>query len=180
MHARIALPAFEALGPEGREVYDQILSSRGNIDGPFLAWLHSPKLASEAQALGAFCRFGTSLTPPESEMLILIVATHFRCGAEWDIHAPIARGAGLTDTMIAAIAAGSISEDLEMRADRLARCAWSLLRDNAIPEEIFAPARDALGIPALVEAVGVIGYYSLVAMTLNAFAMAPDARTDTI
>lgn len=178
MQARIPLPAVDTLGPEGRAVYEQILSSRGNLDGPFLAWLHSPGLAREAQALGAFCRFGTSLPPIESEMLILIVATHFCCEAEWAIHAPIAREAGLSEAMIAGIAAGGTCADLDERADLLARCAWSLLRHNRIPEAIFAPAQEVLGTPALVEAVAIIGYYSFVAMTLNTFAMMPDTGMD--
>jgi len=178
MKARITLPSVETLSPEGREVHDRILASRGSIDGPFLAWLHSPALARDAQALGAFCRFGTSLPPFESEMLILIVATHFRCEAEWAIHAPIARDAGLTEEMLAGIAAGGISVGLDERADLLARCAWSLLRHNEIPDATFAPARDLLGVPTLVEAVAVVGYYSFVAMTLNAFAMLPEARTE--
>lgn len=175
MQARITLPNLETLSPEGREIHDRIFASRGSIDGPFLAWLHSPGLAREAQALGAFCRFGTSLPPFESEMLILIVATHFRCEAEWAIHAPIACAAGLTEEMLAGIAAGGLAVGLDERADLLSRCAWSLLRHNEIPDAIFAPARDMLGVPTLVEAVALIGYYSLVAMTLNAFAMLPDA-----
>jgi len=179
MQARIPLPAVDALGPEGRAVHDQILASRGSIDGPFLAWLHSPGLAREAQALGAFCRFGTSLPSIESEMLILIVATHFRCEAEWAIHAPIAREAGLSEAMIAGIAAGGTGAEIDERAGLLARCAWSLLRHNRIPEAIFAPALDVLGTPALVEAVAIVGYYSFVAMTLNAFAMMPDTGAET-
>jgi 4-carboxymuconolactone decarboxylase len=44
-----------------------------------------------------------------------------------------------------------------------------LLRHNAISRATFARARDGLGDQEFVETVGVIGYYSFVAMTLNAF-----------
>lgn len=38
-----------------RAVLKDILAGpRGNLDGPFLAWIHSPELANHAQRLGAF------------------------------------------------------------------------------------------------------------------------------
>jgi 4-carboxymuconolactone decarboxylase len=175
MKARIPLPSPETLSPEGRQIYDAIRATRGNVDGPFLAWLHSPDLAQHAQALGAFCRFGTSLSARESELLILVVANHLECRAEWMIHAPIAAAAGVPAEVIDAIADGRLAGDLSDREHALAECARSLLASNSIPEAILDHAVKTVGLTGVVEAVGLIGYYALVAMTLNAFEMIPDA-----
>jgi 4-carboxymuconolactone decarboxylase len=51
-----------SLTPEQRRVYDAILNGpRGIVEGPLRVWVNSPGLADKAQALGAFCRYGTSL-----------------------------------------------------------------------------------------------------------------------
>ena len=58
------LPAFDraAATPAQLAVLDEILSGpRGNLAGPFLAWIASPELAEHAQRLGAFCRYRTGL-----------------------------------------------------------------------------------------------------------------------
>lgn len=65
-----------------RTVLRQIISGpRGNLDGPFLAWIHSPELADHAQRLGAFCRYGTRLEPRLTELAILLTAAWWQSQA---------------------------------------------------------------------------------------------------
>jgi 4-carboxymuconolactone decarboxylase len=45
------------------------------------------------------------------------------------------------------------------------------LQTNRVDDDGFAAAAVLFGLPVLVEVVGVLGYYALVAMTLNAFDM---------
>jgi alkylhydroperoxidase family enzyme len=79
---------------------------RGRVEGPLLAWLQSPGLAERAQALGAFCRYGTCLTPNLSELAILVTAEYWRAPFEWYAHAPIAAKAGHTAENIEALRTG--------------------------------------------------------------------------
>lgn len=177
MTSRLPLPEPEAMTPRQRAIHDSIIASRGNLDGPFLAWLHSPGLAEPAQRLGAFCRYGTSLALPESELLILVVAAHFRCEAEAQIHEPIAAAAGVAPEAIAAVARGERPTfgAGESCAARLHDLAVELLRTQRIGPERLEAARAELGEQLLVEAVGLVGYYALVALTLNAFGMRAQA-----
>ena len=63
----------EALSPEQRRIRDSISPERtGFAEGPLRVWLLSPQLADRAQALGAFCRSGTSLPLRLSELAILV------------------------------------------------------------------------------------------------------------
>jgi 4-carboxymuconolactone decarboxylase len=100
-----------ALTPEQRRVYDAILSGpRGIVEGPLRVWVNSPGLADKAQALGAFCRYGTSLEQRLSELAILTTGAHWQAGFEWAVHAPIALAAGLDPAAVEAIRTGAEPE----------------------------------------------------------------------
>ena len=173
MESRLRLPNPENMTDAQRAIHAEVLATRGNAQGPFLAWLLSPGLADPAQKLGAFCRYGTSLPLAESELLILAVAAHYRCSGEQRIHEPIALEAGVPSEVVAAIREG---RDPPLQGDRerlLFECASALLADKALPDALYRRAVAAFGEKTLVEVVGIIGYYAFVAYTLNAFEMRP-------
>ncbi len=171
MKARITLPDEPHLTPEQQRVSAAILESRRNLDGPFRAWLHSPELADLAQQLGAFCRYRTGLPLLESELLILCVAGQTRCVGEQQIHEPVARSAGLSDAIIATLRDGERAVLPNERLQLLHDVAIQLLATHRIEDPVFARALVEFGERTLVEIVGVIGYYTLTAQTLNAFDM---------
>lgn len=173
MQARLPLPDVANLTPAQRAIHDSILSTRGNLSGPFLAWLHVPGLAAPAEQLGAFCRYGTSLALVESELLILIVAQHYQCEGERLIHEPIALKAGLSATAIASLRAGDAPDLTDARQSLLWRLANTLMRDKRWPDNLYAEGLAVFGQSGMVEIVGIVGYYALTAYTLNAFEMRP-------
>src|SRR6202162_2531654 len=78
---RIPDLVLEKLSAEQRRAYDAIVAGpRGRVVGPLRVWLESPQLADHAQALGAFCRFGTSLPPRLSELAIITTGAFRRAG----------------------------------------------------------------------------------------------------
>jgi 4-carboxymuconolactone decarboxylase len=171
MQSRLHLPTPAEMTPAQRAIHDAVLRTRGNVQGPFLAWLLSPGLADPAQQLGAFCRYGTSLSLEESELLILLVAARYDCAGEQQIHEPIARKAGLADEVVAAIRARQPPPLESARLRLVAEVAGELLATSKIPDALYARAVAQLGETTLVELVGIVGYYALVAYTLNAFDM---------
>jgi 4-carboxymuconolactone decarboxylase len=171
MKSRLPLPEITGLSQEQCQIFESIRQSRGNLDGPFLAWLHSPEFAGRAEQLGAFCRYDTSLSLPESELLILCVAAHHQCIAEQQIHEPIAIGAGISAANIDRLRAEQVPEFSDQRMTTLYGVASDLLAHNRIEPNFFSQAEELFGPTCLVEIVGVIGYYALVAHTLNAFEM---------
>ncbi|MCC5971315.1 MAG: carboxymuconolactone decarboxylase family protein [Pararhodobacter sp.] len=169
-----------ALSPEQRRIHDAILSGpRGVVEGPLRVWLQSPGLADTAQALGAFCRYGTSLPPRLSELAILTTGAFWRSGFEWAVHAPIAAQAGVSDAVIAAIRTGQ--PPVFEREDEAAVHAFSqmLHSQRHVDDATYARAVACLGVPGTVELVGILGYYTLISMTINAFAVPlPDGAAD--
>jgi len=142
---------------------------RGKVQGPFHAWLRSPDLCGRAQKLGAFCRFGSSLPPRLSELVILTVARHTTCQVEWHLHEPIARGAGVANSVIEAIKTGRTPEFAREDESAVYAAVTDLLRTHRLSNEAYAGALAPLGERGVVDLVGIVGYYVLVALTLNGF-----------
>ncbi|MEY4872602.1 MAG: hypothetical protein RLZZ563_1932, partial [Pseudomonadota bacterium] len=141
------------------------------VEGPLRVWLTSPGLADTAQALGAFCRFGTSLPPRLSELAILVTGAFWTSGFEWAVHAPIAQKAGLSDAVIEAIRIGQTPDFVHEDEAIIHTFATELHRDHKVHPATYARAIAAFGEQAVVDLVGILGYYTLMSMTINAFEM---------
>ena len=153
-----------------KTVFDSILSGpRGVVEGPLRVWLQSPMLAETAQKLGAFCRYGTTLPPRLSELAIITVGAHWRSGFEWHVHAPIARRAGVDDAAIEAIRRGDEPSLIEKDDNAVYAFSRELLKSHQISDQSYAAAVAAIGVEGTVELVGVLGYFTLICMTINAF-----------
>ncbi|WP_375460646.1 carboxymuconolactone decarboxylase family protein [uncultured Enterovirga sp.] len=176
------LPDIEpdTLSPEQRRVYDAILSGpRGVVQGPLRVWVNSPDLAERAQALGAFCRYGTSLPQRLSELAIITTGAHWQAGFEWAVHAPIALQVGLDPSAVEAIRVGR--EPILDKPDEKAVYAFAseLLRQRRVSDATYRQAVEALGQIGVVDLVGVLGYYGLISMTINAFEVPlPEGEAD--
>ena len=174
------LPAFDAANasPEQKAVLDEILTGpRGNLNGPFLGWIHSPELAQHAQRLGAFCRYNTGLPLRLSELAILVTAARWQAQAEWYIHYPIARNAGVPDALAEAIRSGRQPAFDDADDALIYAFATELYDTKRVSDATYARAVERFGAPVTVNLVGLLGYYALVAMTLNVFGMRANGQT---
>lgn len=169
-----------ALTDEQRRVHDAILSGpRGIVEGPLRVWLMNPGLADRAQALGAYCRYGTALPPELSELAIIMVGAHWRAGFEWAVHAPIALKAGVAPEVVEAVRRGERPAGLAPAAQAVFDVTDEMLRTKFVSDQTFARAGAVLGQTALIDLVGVLGYYTLICMTINAFAVPlPEGAAD--
>lgn len=107
----------------------------------------------------------------ESELLILCVAAQYQCLGEQQIHEPIAIKAGLSIQAIDSLRAGDVPVLLDDRQRLMYRIASELMQTHRISDQIYHKGIAAFGETGMVELVVVVGYYTLVAMTLNAFEM---------
>lgn len=174
------LPAFDKAHAtaEQEAVLTEILSGpRGNLNGPFLGWIHSPDLAQHAQRLGAFCRYRTGLPLRLSELAILVTAARWRSQAEWHIHYPIALDAGVPAATAEAIRSGRQPEFDDGDDALLFAFATELYDTQRVSDPTFHRAVERFGHRVTINLVGLLGYYALVAMTLNTFDMRVDGQT---
>jgi 4-carboxymuconolactone decarboxylase len=167
-------PRFDASNatPEQKAVLDEILSGpRGNLNGPFLGWIHSPELAQQAQRLGAFCRYRTGLPLRLSELAILVTAARWQAQAEWYIHYPIALEAGVAQVDAEAIRLGRQPSFANSDDALIYAFASELYDTKRVSDATYAAAVTRFGHEVTINLVGLLGYYALVAMTLNVFDM---------
>ena len=170
------LPAIpeEELTPAQRALIDSIRSGpRGQfkMSGPFYCYLHAPALGELAQKLGAHCRFGTSLPPRLSEFAILVTARQWKSQYEWAAHAPIAEQKGVKVETIRDLRAGRTPKKAPADERAIYAFAKELYRDRRVSDPTYRQVNGLLGDAGTVELVGLLGYYALVAMTLDVFRM---------
>jgi len=155
-----------------RELRDDIFTGprgKASLTGPFAIWLHAPEFGDLAQKLGAYCRYHTALPPRLSEFAILVTARLWRAQYEWSAHAPIAQRAGVRPQTISDLCAGR--RPRAAPADELALYDFikELYRTKRVSQRTFGNVSALLGDAAMVEFVGLLGYYALISMTLNVF-----------
>ena len=147
---------------------DAFRRARGTeIFGPFIPLLWSPDAMSRIAAVGEYLRLRSVFPPRLSEFLILITARHWTQQYEWSLHCPIAIAAGVEPAVAGAIAAGRRPPQMSGEQAILYDVCTDLLRDHEISDATYARAFAAFGEKGIVDAVAIIGYYSLLAMVLN-------------
>jgi 4-carboxymuconolactone decarboxylase len=171
---RLPMIPEDKLTAEQRALMGAIASGpRGQfkMGGPFFCYLHSPAFGELAQKLGAYLRFGTSIAPRLTEFAILTTAHHWKAQYEWAAHDPQALRAGVTRKTIEDLRNGR--EPRSAPKDERAIYAFikELYRTGRAGDRNYKAVRAIIGDAGMVELVGLLGYYSLVAMTLNVFRM---------
>ena len=154
--------------PEQREAYDEIAAGpRGALIGPFAPLLHSPELMSRVQRTGEFLRFGSTLEARLFEMSILLIAREWNQQFEWSFHQPLARRAGVPDHVIEAIGAGLRPSGMEPDEEVVWDVFTELHLTRGLSDDTFERAERIIGQVSLIELVGSLGYYTLLAMVMN-------------
>ncbi|HEY7221391.1 MAG TPA: carboxymuconolactone decarboxylase family protein [Candidatus Binatia bacterium] len=155
-----------------RDIYDQIMRVRGHMRGPFAVWLRNAELCENTLKLQEMFASRVTLERRLLELMILVSARSAGAQYAWFIHEPHALKFGISTGVIQAIR--------ERRAPEFTRDDERLVYDittelnmtRSLSEANYKRGLAMFGEQALVELVSAIGFYSMVAMTLNAFAVA--------
>jgi 4-carboxymuconolactone decarboxylase len=156
------------LTPEQARAVEEFKRLRGvEPFGPFIPLLTSPELMSRVSALGEYLRYRSALPPRLSEFAILVTAAQWQQQLEWDIHAPIALKAGIPQLVMDATWAGLTPSNLDADLKVLYDLCTELHRDRRVNAATYERAVMTLGEQGAMDAVGICGYYALLAMVLN-------------
>jgi 4-carboxymuconolactone decarboxylase len=175
---------IEAIGPDSLNedqlaYWESVVSGpRGPSLGPsprslgalFDTWLRAPGAGQPAAQLGEQLRFFGTLDDSLREMVTLTVATHWGAAFEFWAHAKAAKAAGLSDEIIEALRKG----DKPPLADPdllVYSVVGDLLQAKGVEDAAYEKLNALLGESALVELVMVVGYYSMVCISMRAFAI---------
>ena len=127
---------------------------------------------TRVSALGEYLRYRSALPSRLSELAILVTAAHWQQQFEWDIHAPIALKAGVSQETVNAIWSWEVPANLAGDERALFDLCTELHRDRRLSEATHARAVAELGEQGAIDAIAICGYYALLAMVLNS----PEAR----
>lgn len=162
-----AIPVAQ-MTPAQQQAVADFKTARGvAVTGPFHPLLRSPELMTRTRAMGDYLRYKSALPPRLSEFVILMTARAWTQQYEWNAHYPIAIKAGLRPEVAQAVAEGR--RPVAMAADEAALYDFcqELHRDKSVSDATYARAVAAFGEQAVVDAVGISGYYTMLAMVLN-------------
>jgi 4-carboxymuconolactone decarboxylase len=176
---RIPLVSEASMTDAQRRVYDAMMSGprRSPPVGPLAAAMHRPDLAEKWSDLGLVLRFNSSFAPRLREFVILLTGRHWDCQFEWYSHEAEARKAGLSAESIESLRRGG---EMFQAADEQAIHDYTteLLQCHHATDATYQRILAAYGTAGIVELTALIGYYSMVALTLNAHEIGvPDGAT---
>jgi 4-carboxymuconolactone decarboxylase len=158
------------MSPAQKRVHDQIVAGkRGRFGGPFELLIRAPEICGLASQLGEHLRWGTSLPDRLSELAIITTARFWRAQYEWYAHAPLAEKAGVPSAAIEAIRTGGTPLFAAKDETLVHRLCSEIFRTQRLSDDSFNQAIATLGETGLVEVIAIIGYYTLIANTLNLF-----------
>jgi 4-carboxymuconolactone decarboxylase len=165
---RIPLPSADEMTLDQRAVYDEVVSGpRGRLVGPLRAVIHSPDLASRWSKLGEFLRYNTCLPRALSELAILVTGRRWNSQVEFHIHRLEGLAAGLDPAVIEAIRLGRAPIFTDVAAAEIYEFSRQLQQTGTVAEVDYAAVRSRWGERGVVELTALVGYYTMVSMTLN-------------
>lgn len=144
-----------------------VASPRGQLRGPFIPMLRSPEFMDQAQRLGEYLRYRSSIPLKLREFAILIAARHWHQTYEWNAHASLAEKAGVPSEIITALGREGGLTDLPHDEAVIYDFCTELQLQHAVSDATYAHALELLGEQGVIDLCGVQGYYSMLAMILN-------------
>jgi len=148
-------------------IVDNIVKSRGGIHGPFNMFLHSPEIADRVAHLGAYVRFEGALDMRVRVLAAMTVAREFDATYVWGAQTGSARKQGVPESTISAIREKH-SRGLPAEDAQIVDFTRDLLRKHRVDDATATAMRKRFGDDQFIQLTGAIGYYSLLAMTVNA------------
>ena len=157
----------EQVDPKHRTIVDSIVASRGALQGPFTMFLHNPEVAGRVAHLGALIRFEGGLDMRVRVLAAMVVARELEALYVWGAQTGAARRLNVPDTTIAAIREGH-SRGIPAEDAQIVDATRALLQKHRLDDATAKALRARFGDDGFIQLTGTIGYYAMLAMTVNA------------
>jgi 4-carboxymuconolactone decarboxylase len=160
---------YDQMTPAQKTMIEHVINGerRGATGGPFNVMLRSPEMGDLAQALGAYARYHADMPAKLRELAILITARFWTVQFEWQAHHRAALQAGLSQQICDAIAVGKRPASMNPDEAAVYNFSTELLNTKQVSDAAFQAAVKTLGEKGVVDLMGLMGYYQIVAMMLN-------------
>jgi 4-carboxymuconolactone decarboxylase len=173
------LKSPDELAGEARRIAEKIVDTRKVLEGPFSVWMHAPEWADRVAHLGTMVRWEGTLELRIRTLAALVVGRHFQAQYVWGIQGVIGAERDVPRSTIDAIrddrSDGIPPEDLQ-----IIDFTRQLLRRNRIAEPLAAAVMARLGADEYVQLTTCIGYYAMLAMTVNGVELEPNPKHEAL
>jgi len=147
--------------------FDAIAASRGAVQGPFTMFMHCPEIAGRVAHLGAYVRFEGGLDMRVRALAAMTVARELDAVYVWGAQTGQARKLGVAESTIAAIRENH-SRGVPAEDAAIVDFTRTLMRKHRVDDASFKALTARFGNSGFIELTGSIGYYAMLAMTVNA------------
>jgi 4-carboxymuconolactone decarboxylase len=162
------IPAEKMTDAQKKAVADYKALRNTELTGPpWTVLLRVPDLVVPSLQLRLHNQQNSALSPKLTEMAILIAARHLTNSYEFNAHYTLAVKAGLSTDVIAAIADGRRPDHMAEDEAILHDFCVELLQNKGVSDATYARALAKFGEAGVVEAAGLEGYYTFLAMVMN-------------
>lgn len=159
----------EKLSAEQRKIYDDIKRVRGRVRGPFVVWLRNAELAQHSLGLQDLFASRIKMERRLIQLMILVAARSANAQYAWFIHEPHALQFGISREIVDAIRERR-TPNFSKEDERLVYdITLELNTTRTLSEATFQRGMEMFGEQQMVELVSGVGFYAMVAMTLNSF-----------
>lgn len=159
-----------------RAAADELIAGpRKGVKGPFIPLLRSPQLMARMQKVGEYLRFESGLSRRVNELVTCVVAREWTQQFEWAIHVPLAIAAGTAPEAIAALREGRRPTGMSPEEELAYEFTTELQRSRGVSDATYRAAVEAFGERGVVDLVGLVGYFTAIAMVLNVAHTPPEA-----
>jgi len=180
-NARVPLVEREAVPAADLLAYDHVAKSRGagHMPNVFKALANNPAVMERVAAVGEYMRFQSKIDPQFRELAILTTAQEIRCVYEWTAHYTIAQKLGVPAKLLSSVGTPQIENESAPLGPEL-RFARLVERGESVDDATFDTVKSHLGNAGVLDLIGLVGYYGLLARMLNTLQVPLDEGVEAI
>lgn len=158
------------MSPETRDAYDFTKELRGLVPGPHRIWLANPRLSKTIVPTGAYLQKQSTLTKAEIEIVTNLITARWTSAYASYEHEKIGEMQGhLPTEKVERIIAGLPTSFGDAREEVVYQLASALVAPRIVPLGLYRKAKALIGDAGIVDVAVLIGWFTMVSMTLNAF-----------
>ncbi len=164
-----------------KDAYDYTMKVRGLVPGPHRIWLASPTLSKTIAPVGQYYQKQSTLTKAEIEIVTNLVNARWLSAYASYEHEKIGKAQGHLDpeTVQRLIAGLPVSFD-DPREEVVYEVAYALVQPRPVSFGLYRKAKELIGDAGLVDTTVLIGWFTMVCMTLAAFDVPADADATSL
>ena len=153
-----------------KAAYDFTMELRGQVPGPHKIWLASPKLSKTIVPTGKYYQTQSTLTKAEIEIVTNVINSRWLAAYSNYEHEKIGEDAGhLAPEKVQALIANLPTSFDDPRQQVVYELAATLAQPRVVPLGLFQRARSLISEAGIVDVTVLMGWFTMVSLTLNAF-----------